>query len=70
MRVTIRISKYLRRELARRKKYKDDRYEDVIWDLLEGHMELNDATKKALARTRKNGKTYTLDEVKKRLGLR
>ncbi len=47
-------------------------YEDVIWDLLEDTMELSEETKMHIEQSRKEiaeGKTVTLEEVKKRLKL-
>ena len=45
-------------------------YEEIIWDLLEDRMELSDETKKNIKiseRQIKEGKTISIEEVKKRL---
>jgi predicted CopG family antitoxin len=69
---TIQISDNLQKELAKRKMFDRETYEEVIWDLVEDTMELNEETKKELAQSRKEakqGKTYTLGQVKKEAGL-
>jgi predicted CopG family antitoxin len=72
MTITIKISKDLQKELIKRKKFDDDSFEDIIWDLIENTMELSDKTKKKLIKARaeiKTGKTYSLAQVKKRFRL-
>ncbi len=72
MDTTIQISKDLRRELQNRKFSSKESYEDVIRDLLEDTIELSEETKRDLAEARKEfkeGKTKTLTQVKKELGL-
>lgn len=72
MTTTIQISEKLQRELNKRKIADRESYEEVIWDMMEDTMELNKETKKEieLARTEiKIGKSYTLAEAKKKLGL-
>jgi len=69
---TIQVSDDLQKELAKRKMFDRETYEEVIWDLVEDTMELNEETKKELAQSRKEvkqGKTYTLGQVKKEAGL-
>jgi len=69
---TIQVSGELQQELLARKLFDRETYEEVIWDLIEDNMELNDATKKELQRAReeiRSGKSYTLSEVKKELGI-
>ncbi len=47
-------------------------YEDIIWDLVEDHMELSEETKQNIAEAQKQiakGKFYTHAQVKKELGL-
>jgi predicted transcriptional regulator len=69
---TIRISKDLKKELAKRKLDEHDTYEDVIRDLLENTMELNEETKREIEHARaeyKKGKFYTLEQVKQQLGM-
>lgn len=70
---TIQVSEKLVDELKNRKFYDRESYEEVIWDLLEDSMELSDETKKHIEQSRKDigeGKTVTLEEVKKKLGIR
>lgn len=72
MATTIQVSEELKRELDKLKLYPRESYEDVIWDLLEGNMELSEDMKKDLERAYKDiekGKIYTHKEVKKELGL-
>lgn len=69
---TIQVSKDLIEELKKRKMYSNESYEDIIWDLLEDTMELSEQSKKNIAESLediKAGRVYTLDEVKKELGL-
>ena len=73
MATTIQISKELLETLKKRKKYKKESYEDIIWDLLEDTMELSEETKRDIEEARKEfreGKTKTLAQVKKELGIR
>ncbi|MHB1709684.1 MAG: hypothetical protein ACYCT2_09455 [Thermoplasmataceae archaeon] len=72
MPTTIQVSEKLQKELAKRKMYDKETYEEVIWDLMEDAIELDDETKKELDQARKEikeGKYYTLEEVKKELGI-
>lgn len=72
MPTTIQVSEKLQRELAKRKLHDKETYEEVIWDLMEDSLELDEETKKELARARreiKEGKVHTLEEVKKELGV-
>jgi hypothetical protein len=69
---TIQVSEKLQKELAKRKMYDKETYEEVIWDMIEDTIELDDETKKELAQARKeikDGKYHTLEEVKKELGI-
>lgn len=46
-------------------------YEDIIWDLVEDHMELSEETKRNVTEAKKQiakGKFYTHEQVKKELG--
>lgn len=73
MATTIQISDELQRELTKKKLFDDETYEEVIWGLIENNMELNEETKKDIAEARKEikeGKFYTLGEVKKRLDIK
>lgn len=69
---TIQVSKELVAELKNKKMYDKESYEDIIWDLLEDTMELSEETKKCIAIAEKQirkGETYSLEEVKKELGI-
>jgi len=72
MATTIHISEALKQELQKRKIFSRETYEDVIWDLIEADKELSQETLRNLEasyRDIKEGRVYTLDEVKKELGL-
>ena len=72
MSTTIQISNTLRQELLRRKMFDRETYEEVIWDTIEDSRELNEQTKEEIMIARKEimeGKTHTLSQVKKELGL-
>ena len=72
MATTIQISESLQKELLRRKLFDKETYEEVIWDLIEDTQELSEETKKEIAEARAEiaaGKSHTLAEVKKELGL-
>lgn len=69
---TIQISEELKEKLVLRKMSSKDRYEDIIWDLLEDTMELSEQTKKDIEKGRKDiaeGKYVTHEELKKELGI-
>ena len=69
---TIQISEKLQKELSQRKMFDKETYEEVIWDLIEDTMELSEETKRNIKQAEKDlkeGRTVTLAEVKKRLGL-
>lgn len=69
---TIQISEELQEILSKRKLYDRETYEEVIFDLIEDTMELNEQTKKEIEQARKEikeGKTSTLSQVTKELGL-
>ncbi len=72
MATTIQITNDLKEALSKRKINDSDTYEDIIWDLIEDTMEVNEETKRdietSLAQI-KAGKFYTLEQVKKELGL-
>ncbi|MEX0932983.1 MAG: hypothetical protein WDZ77_02710 [Candidatus Pacearchaeota archaeon] len=66
---SIRVGKDLLNTL---KKFKEDgeSYEDVIWDLIEPHMELSEKTKKQIELSKKEygrGEFTTLEDLKKEL---
>ena len=72
MATSIQISKDLQKELIKRKMFDKESYEEIIWDLIEDSLELNELTKEELAKARaeiKAGKSRTLAQVKKELGL-
>lgn len=72
MPTTIHVSEKLQKELAKRKLYANETYEEVIWGLMEDSLELDKETEKEIAQARqeiKEGKYHTLEEVKKELGL-
>lgn len=69
---TIQISKKLKEELKKMKMFDGETYEDIIWDLIEDRKELSEETLKNIAEAEediKAGRLYSLDEVKKELGL-
>ena len=69
---TIQISEKLHSELNGRKLTNSETYETVIWDLIEDTMELSEETKKGILISEKEikaGKTHSLEEIKKELGL-
>lgn len=72
MPMTIQVSQKLKKELAKRKMYAKETYEEVIWNLTKDTNEIDEETKEELAQARKEikeGKYYTLKEVKKELGI-
>ena len=69
---TISVSQELLQELKSRKMYDKESYEEVIWDVLEDSMGLSEETKKRIKIAEKDleaGRIYSLDNVKKDLGL-
>jgi len=72
MATTIQISEKLHKELSKRKLFDKETYEEVIWDMIEDTLELSEETKRDIEQARadaKKGKVYTLEQVKKELGL-
>ncbi|MBS3117570.1 hypothetical protein J4430_01695 [Candidatus Woesearchaeota archaeon] len=72
MATTIQISERLQHELAKKKLFDKETYEEVIWDLMEDTMELSEETKRHIAQAEKDikeGRVYTHEQVKKRLSL-
>lgn len=70
MDTTIQISNALKKELLKRKFFKKETYEEVIWDMIEDNQELSEQTKKEIAQSRaeyKAGKTHTLEKIKKEM---
>lgn len=69
---SIQISERLQDELARKKVFSRETYEDVIWNLIEDTKEINKETKAEIEEARaeiKKGKFHKLSAVKKELGL-
>jgi hypothetical protein len=72
MDTTIQISKNLLEKLQLMKMHSKESYEEIIWDLIEDRMELSDETRENInisERQIKEGKTISLQEIKKKLGL-
>ena len=72
MATTIQVSTKLLEKLKQRKIYDKESYEEIIWDLIEDSMELSEETKRNIGQSRKEiaeGRTITLEEVKKKLKL-
>lgn len=72
MATTIQVSEPLMDALKNRKMYDKESYEDIIWDLLEDSMELSVETKRHIKQSEQEiaeGKTVSLEEIKKKLRL-
>lgn len=70
---TIQISNDLKEVLSKRKLYDKETYEDIIWDLVEDTLELSEETKRHIKEAEadyKAGRVYTLDQIKKELGMK
>ena len=68
---TIQINENVKRTLDRLKTGKET-YEEVIWNLIEDREEISKDTKESISVAReqiKRGEVFTLEEVKKELGL-
>ena len=66
---TIQISKDLLKKLQDMKLYIKESYEEVIWDLVEDHMELSEETKKNIKEAEADvsaGRVVSFDSVKER----
>jgi predicted transcriptional regulator len=73
MDTTIQVSRELVDVLNKRKLNQRESYENIIWDLLEDTMELSEETKKEIAIGRKEikeGKFVSLEQIKKKYGIR
>ena len=69
---TIRISLELEKELTKLRKNDNESYEEVIWSLIEDSQELSDEARADLKEAEEDvreGRVFTLDQVKKELGL-
>ena len=72
MATTISVSQELLSKLKERKMYNKESYEEIIWDALEDSMELSEETKKRIKLAEediKAGRVYSLEDVKKELGM-
>ena len=72
MTTTIQVNKEIRNTLNNMKLHARETYNDVLERLIEDFRELNEETKKEIELARKEfkaGKSHTLAEVKKELGL-
>ena len=72
METTIQISRELLEKLKQMKIHEKESYENLIWDLVEDRMELSEETKKDILQSEKEikqGKTISIEEIKKELGL-
>lgn len=70
METTIQISKDLLEKLKMMKMHEKESYETVITDLIEDRMEFSEQTKRNITKSEKEikeGKTISLEEIKKRL---
>ncbi|MDD5659649.1 MAG: hypothetical protein PHR39_06540 [Actinomycetota bacterium] len=73
MATSIQISEELKKVLSKKKLFERETYENIIWNLLEDNMELNEQTKKELEQSRKEikeGKTLTINQLKKELNIK
>ena len=70
MATTIQVSKELKKHLENMKMNKGETYEDVIWDLIEDRLELSEETMKRIEKSRKEKGGITLEELKKKHGLK
>ncbi len=72
METTIKITQDVKSMLDKMKLHQRETYNDIIWLLLEDHMELNEKTKKEIEEARKRiskGEFYTQKEVEKMFGV-
>ncbi len=73
METTIKITQDVKSMLDKMKLHQRETYNDIIWLLLEDHMELNTKTKKEVSEARKRiskGEFYTHEEVEKMFGVK
>ena len=69
---SIRVSKQILELLKGMKTYPKESYDEVIWELVEPHLELNEKTKKNIEGSIKEyekGEVYTFEEIKKKYRL-
>ena len=70
---SIQISEKLQNELAKRKLFVRETYEEVIWDLIEDTQELSKETQENIKEAQQEileGKFITLSDIKKKYGMR
>lgn len=72
MATTIQVSEDLKGKLDSFKMFNNESYEDILWDLIEDHLELSKETKLEILEAEKDikaGRVKTLEQIKKELGL-
>ncbi len=72
MDTTIQISSELLDKLRNMKIYSKESYESIIWDLVEDRLEFSEETKRNIGKSEKEikeGKTISLEEMKKKIGI-
>ena len=55
------------------KTHSKESYDEIIWNLIEPHLDLNEKTKKSIEESIKeyeNGEYYTLKEIEEKYGLK
>ena len=66
------VSKELLNKLQSMKMHAKESYEELIWDLIEDRMEFSEETKRDIVESEteiREGKTVSLEEIKKKLGM-
>jgi predicted CopG family antitoxin len=69
---SIRVSKQILELLKSMKTYPKESYDEVIWELIEPHLELNDKTKQDIGESiieYEKGDYFTLEELEEKYGL-
>lgn len=72
METSIQVSTKLLAQLRSMKLHEKESYEDLLWDLVEDRMELNEETRKAIARAEKDiaqHRVHRWTDVKKELDI-
>ena len=70
---SIRVSKRILSLLRSMKTHSKESYDEIIWNLIEPHLELNEKTKKSIEESIKeyeSGEYYTLKEIEEKYGLK
>lgn len=73
METTIKINSEVKSMLDKMKLHQRETYNDIIWILLEDHLELNEKTKKEILEAKKRifkGEFYTQNQVDKIFGIK